>query len=237
MTIHEALVAALAQLSNPVKDAKADTGRFSYTYATLPAILDLVRPILAAHGLAVTQDVAIADGALMVTTTLRHVSGDRVDFGPIVGRAGADWQALGSAITYARRYALTAALGIAADDDDDAQATKPVTRSSTPTDEDPWATPPPPEPARQLDETRERMGTYRTPSGKTIARGDDKATPAQVNALDKMVKRQGYDDLAGFLEAESQLMLGHATTLGTLTKAEASLIFDAVKAYLEEARA
>jgi hypothetical protein len=242
MTIHEALIAALAQLANPVKDAKADTGRFSYTYATLPAILDLVRPILAGHGLAVTQDVTMADGSLMVFTTIRHTSGELINFGPIIGRPGGDWQALGSAITYARRYALTAALGIAADDDDDAQATKPVQRSSAPPppEEDPWATSGPVAaegPGNRVQEARERMGAYSTPSGRQHARGDGKATPAQVEALGKMVRKLQYDGLAAFLEAESQLMLGEPVTVDTLTKAQASVIFDAVKAFLEEGRA
>jgi hypothetical protein len=242
MTIHEALVAALAQLANPVKDAKADTGRFSYTYATLPAILDLVRPVLASHGLAITQDVSMIDGSLMVSTTIRHISGDTVDFGPIVGRAGGDWQALGSAITYARRYALTAALGIAADDDDDAAATKGhVTRSSAPPPEDPWTTPPVTEaaegPGNRVQEARQRMGSYSTPSGRQHARGDGQATEAQVNALEKMVRKLQYENLAGFLEAEAQLMLGSEVTVEQLTKAQASVIFDAAKAFLEEKRA
>ena len=241
MTIHEALVAALAQLANPVKDAKADTGRFSYTYATLPAILDLVRPIMAAQGLAVTQDVTMADGALMVYTTIRHTSGESITFGPIVGRAGGDWQALGSAITYARRYALTAARGIAADDDDDAQATKPVQRLSAPIEDDPWATSPQrPEaaegPGNRVQEARERMGAYSTPSGRQHARGDAQATEAQVNALEKMVRKLQYENLAGFLEAEAPLMLGQGVTVDTLTKAQASVIFDAAKAFLEEKR-
>jgi hypothetical protein len=81
------------------------------------------------------------------------------------------------------------------------------------------------------------MGAYSTPSGRQHARGDGKATPAQVEALGKMVRKLQYDGLAAFLEAESQLMLGEPVTVDTLTKAQASVIFDAVKAFLEEGRA
>lgn len=147
-TFHTDLVAALAALSNPAKDAKADTGKFAYTYATLPAILDLVRPVLAAHNLAVVQDVAMDEGRTLITTRVLHSSGEQMTFGPIVGKGGSSWQELGSAITYARRYSLTAALGIAGDEDDDAQAVSHVqatpkieriSHSDQAIQDDPWA--------------------------------------------------------------------------------------------------
>lgn len=123
LTVHAAFVAAQAELTNPHKDKTANIkAGFSYTYADLATILDHVRPVLARHGLAVSQNVTEADGGrLAVSTTLVHDSGEVLTFGPLVGDSGRDWQGLGSAITYARRYALCAALGIAADDDDDAQ--------------------------------------------------------------------------------------------------------------------
>jgi len=125
-TLHTALVAALADLTNPPKNAKANLGHGKpYQYADLAAILNHVRPVLAKHGLAVTQDVALDDGRLGITTTVHHLSGEALRFGPLAGPSGGKWQDLGSAITYARRYALCAALGIAGDDDDDA-ASAPV---------------------------------------------------------------------------------------------------------------
>lgn len=113
------LVAALSELQNAPKDGKADTGKFSYGYASLPAILDLIRPVLARHGLGVTQE-TVTDGAFVgVNTRLHHRSGETFVFGPLFLPAGQNAQTAGSAITYARRYALTAALGISADEDDD----------------------------------------------------------------------------------------------------------------------
>lgn len=136
MTAHETLaaafVAAQAELTNPHKDKTANIKPgFSYRYADLATILDHVRPVLARHGLAISQDVgATPEGRLAIHTTIIHgPSGDRMTFGPLVGDTGRDWQSTGGAVTYARRYALTAALGIAADDDDDATAVSAQERS------------------------------------------------------------------------------------------------------------
>lgn len=89
-------------------------GSYSFTYAPLDAILNAVRGPLSANGLVIVQ--MIDDGAL--ETTLIHESG-----ASLTGRVGlpdtSDIQALGSAVTYLRRYAIQAMLGIAAEDDDD----------------------------------------------------------------------------------------------------------------------
>jgi len=113
------LVAAAKELTNPTKARTASMGQYSYSYADLASVLEHVRPVLAKHDLAVTQDTCIEDGRLCVYTNLRHTSGESLRFGPLSGPMGQTWQQVGSAITYARRYALLAALGIAADDDDD----------------------------------------------------------------------------------------------------------------------
>lgn len=120
--ISAAFVAAQAELTNPPKKSKANTGTYSYTYADLPGIIEHVRPVLAKHGLAVSQDIAMEDGRLLIRTRLIHSSGECLEFGPLAGSVGGDWQKIGSGITYARRYALAAALGIAADEDGDAVA-------------------------------------------------------------------------------------------------------------------
>lgn len=120
-----ALVAAQADLRNPPKDKTANTGTYSYRYADLASILDLVRPVLAKHGLAITQDVRMEDGRLLILTTLLHSSGESLQYGPLAGQVGSSWQQTGGGITYARRYALQAILGIAADEDDDAATAPP----------------------------------------------------------------------------------------------------------------
>ena len=104
---------------------KEGVAPFEYKYADLPDILDAVRPILAAEGLAVSQSVeAISDGVIGVVTLIYHSAGHSESFGPTPMPAEGDPRAIGSAITYARRYAVSAALGIASDEDTDAEGTE-----------------------------------------------------------------------------------------------------------------
>lgn len=93
---------------------------FKNRYADLAAVLDAIREPLATNGLSVTQTTEIREGGFVLVTTLRHSSGQWVGSEyplPI----GAKPQELGSALTYARRYSLSAIACIAADDDDDAE--------------------------------------------------------------------------------------------------------------------
>jgi hypothetical protein len=119
-----AWVKACAELVNPAKDAKADTGKYAYTYLTLDTLLDHVRPVLARHSLAVWQDVTNDSHLVTVTTILVHASGQERAFGPMVWPITDNVQHFGGLVSYLKRYSLTAALGIAAGEDDDAtQAT------------------------------------------------------------------------------------------------------------------
>ena len=117
------LAAALAKAQNQFPQIKRDKrvtvktktgGEYSFNYAPLDTILDAVRGPLGANGLALTQ--SLDEGGLR--TTLMHESG-AVITGCIAIPPTADIQGLGSAITYLRRYALQAMLGIAAEEDDD----------------------------------------------------------------------------------------------------------------------
>ena len=112
-----ALAKANAVITNPSKDGKGNYGQ----YLTLDALLDHVRKPLAAQGLSIVQDVRLEADRVQIVTQILHSSGESIVFGPLSGPAGANWQQLGGAVSYGRRYALLAALGIAGGDDDDAQ--------------------------------------------------------------------------------------------------------------------
>lgn len=150
-TLAAALVAALAQLGSIPKAREAKLKKYSYSYADLGDVLEHVRPILGAHGLGVLQNVTIDSGFVRITTTLLHASGESMQFGPLPLHAGNTPQQAGSAITYARRYALLAALGIATEDDDgQAAAQRPPQRQQRPA---------PPEPRSDEEATiRELIG-------------------------------------------------------------------------------
>jgi ERF superfamily len=122
------LVAALGELSDVPRDRTAAMGTYSYRYADLAAVLGVVRPVLAAHGLGLTQWPTVEDGDAVVTTTIWHTSGQWLAAPPLRLPAGDTAQQVGSAISYARRYTLLAVLGMATEDDDGAAAS----RQSTP---------------------------------------------------------------------------------------------------------
>lgn len=118
-----AIAAALAKAQpdfKPVKRErtvtvrKRDGGQYTFSYAPLDVVLAAVQPALSANGLAVVQ---LIDGGYLVTMLL-HESGAYLE-GRTALPDGVDAQALGSAITYLRRYAVQALLGIAAEEDDD----------------------------------------------------------------------------------------------------------------------
>lgn len=92
-------------------------GTYKFKYAPLDTIIAAVRGPLSANGLAVTQ---LLDGGDLVTMLL-HDSGASLA-GRVVLPTGEAIQQFGSAVTYLRRYALQAMLGIAAEEDDDGNA-------------------------------------------------------------------------------------------------------------------
>jgi hypothetical protein len=120
-----ALVAALSDLAVIEKDHNVSTGSYSYSYADLGSIIKKTRPVLAEHGVVVIQSIEAHGDGLAVMTTLLHASGDYLPAGPLPFPHGKDAQATGSWITYMRRYALLAALGMATGEDDDGAAAVP----------------------------------------------------------------------------------------------------------------
>lgn len=120
MKLAEALAKAQAEMkAAPLNKVNP---HFKSKYADLPAVIDAVRPALTKHGLSVTQTTRIAEGGLVLVTTLHHASGETLsgEYPLPVGKP----QEMGSAITYARRYSLAALCCIAADEDDDANASE-----------------------------------------------------------------------------------------------------------------
>lgn len=114
------LVAALSDLRNPTKDSKGQVrGNPNYRYLSLPALCEHVRAAFGGTGLAFSQEVVSDAGGVGVITRIVHSSGEWLESGPLTLPAVGSPQDIGSAITYARRYALAAVVGLAADEDDD----------------------------------------------------------------------------------------------------------------------
>src|SRR5271169_2918793 len=132
-----ALAKAQAEIANPEKSLTAtilspfprEASR-TFRYAPLSSGLDLVRKCLGQHEIATVQTTAIDrdSGVIRLTTTLVHASGEWVSSDwPVcpVSETAAPHR-LGAALTYARRYALFALVGIAGEDDLDAPDLSPA---------------------------------------------------------------------------------------------------------------
>lgn len=116
------LAAALAkcqgEMKNPPKSASNPF--FKSKYATLDTIVDTIRPALAKYELSYIQSCSSDEQNISVTTLLMHSSGEWIESDPMTVKATKlDPQGAGSAITYARRYTLSAMLGVASEEDDD----------------------------------------------------------------------------------------------------------------------
>jgi len=120
------LAKALCNAQATMTTAKKDSlnPHFKSKYADLASVWDACREALTKNGLSIVQ-IPQADGnRITVSTILLHTSGEFIE-GDLTMISGANTpQAFGSCITYARRYALSAFVGIAPDDDDGEEATK-----------------------------------------------------------------------------------------------------------------
>ena len=115
---YAALAKAQAKIEGALKD-KTNPG-FKSKYADLGAVWEACREPLTSNGIAVMQfpDYDAENGIVSLQTILTHTDGYDKDFMLSIPVSKRDAQGIGSAITYARRYALMAAVGIAPEDDD-----------------------------------------------------------------------------------------------------------------------
>ena len=165
---------ALAQGAMSVAIKDSTNPHFRSKYADLASVIDAVRPHLSANGICFVQEPTTEVGMVVVETTLYHKSGQWISSKLSVACKDLSPQPVGSATTYARRYALMAICGIAPAEDDDgesAQGRPQPQRAALP----PKA-PPPAEPKSEA------------PTGKGLPRQTDKselidAVRSEINAL------------------------------------------------------
>ena len=121
-----ALVAIQAEVPAIPKDA--NNPFFKSKYADLPAVVECASPIVTRHGVAVTQWPDFDGQHDLLTTMVVHTSGQWQSSTMRLHLPKQDPQGQGSALTYARRYAYMAALGLVADEDDDGNSASKVRR-------------------------------------------------------------------------------------------------------------
>jgi hypothetical protein len=153
--IAAALAKAQGELTNPeksliatIRSAFPREGDRTFRYASLASGLDIVRKSLGQHEIATIQTTAIDQGSgrIRLTTLLAHASGEWISSDwPVcsVSEMAAPHR-MGAALTYARRYALFALVGIAGEDDLDAPdlLTEPAAAADPPDDANPRTKPP-----------------------------------------------------------------------------------------------
>ena len=116
----ESLAAALCKAQSEMGGAVKDSSNpfFKSKYADLTSVIKAIKQPFADNGLAYTQFPVSSEQGVGVVTRLMHSSGEWIEHEYILPLVKKDPQAAGSAITYARRYALQAMAGIPTADDD-----------------------------------------------------------------------------------------------------------------------
>lgn len=118
--IYGALLEVQKEIRNPENSAVNPFAKSKY--APLNEILNMVRPLLNKNGLILIQNTGTDDGVAYVQTIIAHESGEELSFDRLYlkdERQSNPVQAMGSAISYGRRYQLTSILGIAGEEDTD----------------------------------------------------------------------------------------------------------------------
>jgi hypothetical protein len=117
-----ALFKAKQQFPIIPKNKTGRTGNQTYKYSDLGDILDLINPKLWEHGLFITQPIIGSD----VVTKIIHAESGEVESYPMTLPVCSDVKEYGAVITYFRRYAICAALGVITEEDTDGVDRKPI---------------------------------------------------------------------------------------------------------------
>lgn len=200
-----ALAAAQGELTFAVKDSVADMGMKGgrRSYADLQSVIDAVRNGLSKNGIAVIQAPMPNTSGITLRTTLAHKSGQWIASELTLpnDRMGGI-QGMGSALTYARRYALAAMVGVAQDDDDGAAAMA----------------------ASKAAEKQHIAGDRKRAKDSN----PDPLTDKQQKAICAHLTRQFGSDRAACLAELSQFFGTSISSTNALTKAQASEYLNAI---------
>lgn len=184
----KAFLAAQKSMRDPCKDTT--NPHFRSRFVSLKGVADSVRPCLHDANIVATQMIDYDEAGTFVRTVLAHTGGGSIESRcPVICAKPNDPQAMGSAITYARRYALAAICGVApSDDDDDGESAvrPPVKKQAKP------AGLPKPEPFDSVEHALESLGRC--------------ADKGSVNIWTPRVRASGYTgiDRENLLEARTE---------------------------------
>ena len=134
----KSLAAAQVKIQKEIADMPKDSKGYGYTYTSYDALVKYLRPLLTKHGVSFVQMPVGSNGEVGVETLYMHTSGEWIRSAvcsPIIESKQMNvYQSVGAAITYFRRYSLSAFVGIASDEDNDvaqiATQAKPVKKTA-----------------------------------------------------------------------------------------------------------
>jgi hypothetical protein len=184
-------------------------GTYKYTYSTLDDLYDATVAALSACGLVTLQNIETTRDGVSVSTLLMHASGQFLHFDAVSLPSGSTPQSVGSAITYARRYSLQAALGLAAEEDDDGQqaAQKPAPKPTATRQAGPPTEPTPPAPTRLTPSAEAVISDAQRKRLWAIAKGKDwtdedikKLLATKGYTSSKEIRVRDYDALVKAVE-------------------------------------
>lgn len=236
------LAGALAKAQAKITVAKKSSENpfFKSSYADLSSVWDACRSALTENELAVIQTIQEDAKGTAVVTTLAHSSGEWIRGTLYITPKQKDSQAVGSAITYARRYSLSAIVGVAPDDDDDGEGA--MGRSGKPVNGHEKRSDPDASPEKSVPEgPGEVVGTFSVPKKFEGKKGDyfktmgPNATPYYVfdtNVVDYLTKNVGKE-IRVVIEGGKWPQIKGYLEVGTA----APVTPDAVKAYDAEIEA
>jgi hypothetical protein len=183
-----ALSEAQKTIQNPTKNAK--NSHFKNTYTTLDEGLNVVREALSAVGICVFQRTYLTDTLLMLETVLGHSSGEWLaSHYPVIAVPYKPQDGL-AALTYARRGALFAAVGIAGEDDDGNTANK-VTTITTGKDDA--------ESTKLLAAMMEDLRKCKTPDDLAIWTVSNKPNKGKLNLTDQALIVREYKAIEKYI--------------------------------------
>jgi hypothetical protein len=206
-TLAAALLAAQREMPAVRKDGKGHVGN---RFATINAILEAARPILNTHGIVVIQAPTQVNGFPALRTVLLHESGELFEDTMLLVMAQSTPQGQGSGLTYARRYALAAMLGLEQEDDDGAAATPKPRASRKGVAGEAGATSSAPHPSNDVINSAQRKRLWAIAGEQGVDTTRVRSILEAVTGQDSTAKipRSKYDDvIAGIEEAGKHMFV------------------------------
>ena len=225
--ITKALIQFQADVPPLKRNRTGDTGKRKYKYIDLDEVIDTCRPTLIQNGLGFIQSVVSDGDRIGVRTRLLHVSGEYIETDPFFLPLGKETaRDAGGAITYAKRYALMAVLGVTAEEDDDAAGSRPSdnqSRQQYPDRRESYQQAPPANQHQQSRQQDRRPANQQQPTNiSEISPNQLKAIKATIN---KIATANGSDTVEIYNYA-ARAIGAEGKTSSQLSRQEASHMID-----------